>query len=173
MNRAFRRNTKFGEINRFYTVEMQGDIVAIPAIIPAELIQAIVETIGVNNHRIRIIYGDTTTGETDWTSTFKHKNGRKDLGYGQDLEEGYVSISKRSICLRELGGKFSDVDARCMILTFRKDSQKGQFIRWENVVKVEYSNKNVGGMIWQHPFYCDDENYPSECLKRNQLLMKL
>jgi hypothetical protein len=162
MKKALRREASFGVINRFYVMEKAGCNIAIPALIPTKLIEAI-DMIGLEQHRVRVYYGDVTTGRVEWDNFFKHDNGRPDLRCGSDLREGRVSISQDTIRLRIVdSGPYHDIDANYLLLMHRKDSKRGEFIRWENIVKIEYSNKRDGGTIWQHPLFhndgdCDDQ----------------
>jgi hypothetical protein len=141
----------------------------------------ILHTLIESDIRVRVYYGNPETGEAYYDKSCHYsENGRIELEYGE-VEEGYVDISAREVDLR------TDKKAsRLILMSFmRKDgyivsyiNHHGQALKEEQIVKIEFSNKRVGGVIWEHPefhFYGErtDKRYYYDHDKEKQSILNI
>ncbi len=182
MKLAWRLNEKPGEIKYFLTHEfetiMDSEYLAFPAFLDIELLKVLCKVLQ-EDKRIRVFYGEPVIGET-LAIDHRHHNGRFDLDSNSDVQEGYLKCTIwKNVKLRLKDSGFSipdDIQAYYPVLkTSNSPISRCYDFRPEEIVRVEYSNKKDGGILWQHSCfhewcgYGESDNYPNISHKTEEI----
>jgi hypothetical protein len=156
--KAWKIECPLTEIKDYFLIKIQNQVVAIPRIVSKTLIAALL-TIKPTD-RIRIYHGEIESGtfkknDPISNSLFYTSNNR--IRVDNNIEEGYLVTSHKEIKLRFKNG--NDVDAKFLMIDSYKrryDNGYGNFFRVDDIIKIEFSNKGKGGIIWKHPLFKEE-----------------
>ena len=166
MINGWRTKSNFGEIKNFYVFEHidpnyeEEKYIALPTTTSLIVIENIIKILR-ENKRVRIFYKDGTDIEPEFQGHFdRHDNGRFNININHDVYEGWLKLSYSSIDLRVKDDNCvlpfcSDIKAQSLLICSLKKSEKGRNLNSSEIIRIEYSNKKDGGLIWEHPnFTC-------------------
>jgi hypothetical protein len=134
--------------------------IAFPIVAPQDLFYHLTK---IYIHRIRVRMFMSDMDNNSILINDRHSNGRFNLDMSPfEVQEGYIGacpddkiklrwhpFHDSSLIRKDLEDKEFSLPILCSL----KNSCKGRVIRPQEIVRIDYSNKKNGAIIWQHPDY--------------------